>query len=465
MQKTIIITTLAEYQTKFWLLICQKLIANGHKVLVIAFDDKSGEILSQNNVPNQVVSFEKPNETEAEIDAAFFGFVQKYSIENPSLILSHQRVVFDIKNTFDLKAKFVQYMEKVERIFEENSFSGENAFLLQELGGFLSVSSTYIIARHRGVDNWFAEPSFFKGRLFFTGNTFAAPEISPPKKSDISDEVREYLARTLNQKSIAIPQKDKHHYTSSLNKVFNLKNVNRLMTKLYDQYYCNKYQDFGYIGHHVKSHLRMLINSVRVGRFTQKIDEKQKYLYFPFHVPNDVALTYRAPEYHDQLSLISFICRIMPPEYKLVVKEHPAQLGALSATRLINIKKTYDNLIIADPKTNNFDILNNSAGVITVNSKSGIEAALLKKTVFVLGDAFYAKSNLIEYVPNINKLPKALSQLDENIKFTEDEMYVFFQTVFEQTFKGELYELSPNNIEIFAESLQKQFADELGNKP
>ena len=42
---TILITTLAAYQTRFWIPVAQRLRRAGHDVHLIAFDDRTGKVL------------------------------------------------------------------------------------------------------------------------------------------------------------------------------------------------------------------------------------------------------------------------------------------------------------------------------------------------------------------------------------------------------------------------------------
>ncbi|MGY3357492.1 hypothetical protein ACVWZK_004155 [Bradyrhizobium sp. GM0.4] len=50
-ENKILITTLAEYQTRFWIPVAQRLRAAGHDVELLAFDDRSAEISAAAGVP------------------------------------------------------------------------------------------------------------------------------------------------------------------------------------------------------------------------------------------------------------------------------------------------------------------------------------------------------------------------------------------------------------------------------
>ena len=132
------------------------------------------------------------------------------------------------------------------------------------------------------------------------------------------------------------------------------------------------YQNF----HTLKIYFKEMVNFIKFKRYYSNYLPKN-FIYFPLHVPNDFALTLRAQEYQDQISIINKICQIYKKDKKLsiCIKEHPARIGSLNLIQLMH----NENLIILNPKINNFDILNKSLAIITLNSKAGFEAILEKK--------------------------------------------------------------------------------------
>src|SRR5262249_38620144 len=254
---------------------------------------------------------------------------------------------------------------------------------VQELGGFLSVIAAFYAARKRGIRNWFIEPSFFRGRLYYTPDSFAAPDTMATPAESVSPEVRAYLDQTLAQRSIVIPQKDRHQYSAALRKVANPRNARRLVEKLWDQYALGKPQEFGHNLRHARVHAEMAINAARLRRLYAPMPERP-FVYYPLHVPADMALTLRSPEYLDQVATIDFLLRTIPDSHLLVVKEHPAQIGAIPAARLFALARRFDNFILLPPQTSNYKVLDRADAVISVNSKSGAEALLLGKPVVVM---------------------------------------------------------------------------------
>jgi len=146
----------------------------------------------------------------------------------------------------------------------------------------------------------------------------------------------------------------------------------------------------------------------------------------------------------------------MPIGYTLAIKEHPALIGAIDYERVSKMLNCYNNLVLLDPNTNNYDVLRTADAVITINSKSGAEALLLGKPVIVLGDAFYKFAPGAIYVDSLSKLPELLNSLfSKTFKVEKNTLDHFFQNVWDKTYKGELYKDNEENINNFTSSIIK----------
>jgi hypothetical protein len=451
---TLLITTLAEYQTRFWLLAAQWLRERRYDVRVLAFDDRSAEMLEAAGVPcvNMHASGLAP-EAELADPARFQERLRLYGIEEPNLLLSHERVTFAIRDSALLARRFMIYSNAMEKVLDELSANGRPAVLLQELGGFLSVIVSYFAARRRGIDNWFIEPSFFRGRLFLIRNSFAAlPAMEKPAQT-VSADVARYLDDTLARQAIVVPLKDRHQYAPAFAKVLNTRNFRRLWTKLYDQYVLGKHQEFGHNLKHAWNHMLMAQNALRMRPHYREMPQGVPFVYFPLHVPADMALTLRSPEFLDQVSLVDYLLRIVPMSHKVAIKEHPAQIGAIPATRLRQLLDRYDNLVVLPPRTNNYDVLRRADAVVTVNSKSGAEALLLGRPVLVLGDGFYSKCPLVFRVARLGDLAARLKDALATGGVDPQSVAPYFQSAWDLSHPGELYVTGQEQIAVIAASI------------
>jgi hypothetical protein len=170
-----------------------------------------------------------------------------------------------------------------------------------------------------------------------------------------------------------------------------------------------------------------------------------------------MALTVRSPQYLDQLSLVDQLLRLTPAGFDVVVKEHPAMIGACDALRLIEMSRRHPQLKILAPTTNNYEAIKAAGLVVSINSKSGVEALLLGKPVIVLGDAFYSSCALARRVGSYADLKSAIPELLLGYQApTEDALIDYLSRVWAHSSSGELYVADPGNIREFCDSLIEQ---------
>jgi hypothetical protein len=449
----ILITTLAEYQTRFWIPVAQRLRGAGREVRLLAFDDRSAEMAAAQGVP--VVNMYRAGlEGGAPIDdeQAFNARIASYGLDGSNFLFSHERVTFGIRDTSALRRRFMIYANAMEAELDQLAARGQRAVVVQELGGFLSVIACFYAARKRGIRNWFIEPSFFRGRLYYTPDSLAAPDTMATPAEPVSPDVRGYLDDTLRQRAIVIPQKDRHQYSAAFSKIANARNARRLAEKLWDQFALGKHQEFGHNLRHARAHAAMALGATRLKKLYRPMPETP-FVYYPLHVPADMALTLRSPEYLDQVATIDFLLRTLPDTHVLVVKEHPAQIGAISAGRLFELARRFDNFVLLPPQTNNYAVLGRADAVVSVNSKSGAEAVLLGKPVVVMGDAFYRSYPLVFAVNRLSDVPQRLREALRAQGFDPAKAAPYFETAWRKSFPGELYIDNPQQLDTFAASL------------
>lgn len=379
-----------------------------------------------------------------------------YAWPSLNLVLSHEKAAFEIYDSARLTAKLMQYLAACETALDELG-AGEpgSVIQIQELGGFLSNVASFYAARRRDVDNVFIEPSFFRGRVFFVANTFRAPTVPGPRSNAVSAEVDAYLDETIRRQRVVIPVKDARHYRGPIEKLTDASNVRRLTEKFVDKYILGKREEFGHPAGHAARHVRMLWNARAFSRHYREMPGAgERFVYYPLHVPADVALTIRAPHYVDQYALVDYLARIVPSSHSVVIKEHPALVGASERDRLLALLTRRDNVRLIRPDINNYDVLRAADAVITVNSKSGAEALLLQRPVVVLGDAFYSQCSLVTKDERLQALPEALGRLlGRHSPIDNQSVRRYFQDVWDASYPGELYDLGSRNITSFARSL------------
>jgi UDP-N-acetylglucosamine 2-epimerase len=178
-------------------------------------------------------------------------------------------------------------------------------------------------------------------------------------------------------------------------------------------------------------------------------------------VPADVALTLRSPAYLDQINLIDDLSQLVPRDWSVVFKEHPALVGAISANLITRMLRNRPNVKILDPGINNFEVMKAAELIMTVNSKTGAEALMLQKPVIVLGDAFYRSSTLVTPIGELAALRELIATDKYRRSITEEDALRYFEDIWQASVPGEIYDVSPENIHQFSTSLNKSIVHEL----
>lgn len=443
-----VITTLAEYQTVFWSEVATVLKKNGQSVSVISFDDNSTEMLKASGLRVYSATTDdwraklSAEETEARI--------AQFGLKDTPHWYAHEKANFGVWNDAELDHRMMVYLSLSERALADVVARGAKPVLIQELGGFLSVIAAYAAAERIGVDNWFIEPAFFKGRIFWTRNSFAAPVIHT--QPGASPEALAYLEAAMRDRAIVIPDKDRHQYRGPFKKVVSFKNLKRLVEKVVDKYLRGRKQEFGHVWAHASRHVKMIFASAALRRHYVDLEQVGRFVYYPLHVPGDMALTLRSPAYLDQIALIDTISRQMPRGWTLAIKEHPAMIGAMGAAPLKDLLNRRRNVVLLSPGINNYDVIARCDALVSVNSKSGAEAILLGKPVVVLGDAFYKAQGLTIDVASSGDvgaaLTRALSETPPSVDAAHRE--AFFSSVWRESHPGEIYVGGQDNVQAFA---------------
>jgi hypothetical protein len=446
-----VITTLAEYQTRFWIPVAEQLRARNFAPLFVSFDDRSSEMIAAAGFP-MVEANSIPDPTAEQLGQIF----ERFLVNDLAHWTSHERFAFGRSDDLSMQKKLARSILAAEKAIAMAQ-AGDIPVMVQEVGGFLSVIGSWFAAREAEIAHYFIEPSFFRGRLLFREGDFSAPVIHADIEGEGCLEFDAYLARTLETGQIVIPKKDAHHYSAAWKKVINLRNFARLAEKAYDKYVLRKEQEFGFIGQHVLTHVRALLNSQRLSRSYTDLYKLGRFIYFPLHVPGDIALTLRSTEYLDQLALVDFICRHLPDGVDVAIKEHPAMVGMMQPMRLREMLNRYPRLKLIDPATNNYAVMRQALGIVTINSKTGAEAGLLGLPVVVLGDAFYKQAPFAWMVDRLADLPQMMASLTSGVLTLPEptKLSRWFAGAWDMSRPGELYATDAADIAIFVSSLSQ----------
>jgi hypothetical protein len=145
---------------------------------------------------------------------------------------------------------------------------------------------------------------------------------------------------------------------------------------------------------------------------------KEKYFFFPLHYTQDAQMTFREP-FTNQYEVIKHCARSLPIGCLLYVKPHPHHLGSDIKLKYIQELSKLKNVKIINPAYSPINLIQNSMGVITINSTAGFEALIFGKPVISFGHDFYCGDDIVYLIKDIGDLPKYL--VESIIKGQKDQ--------------------------------------------
>ncbi len=154
---------------------------------------------------------------------------------------------------------------------------------------------------------------------------------------------------------------------------------------------------------------RQLVQRRPVKPVGNEVELPEQFLFVPFQVANDSQILVHSPQVKTMDALYEWLLRglgSLPEPWKLVIKEHP------SCERRYPHLYQHSSRILFANANNTQELIERSAGIITINSTVGIESLMLEKPVITLGKACYNVPELVSHVGSAEQLAELLAQPD-----------------------------------------------------
>lgn len=187
-------------------------------------------------------------------------------------------------------------------------------------------------------------------------------------------------------------------------------------------------------------------------RLPKSLDREEKFFFFPLHLPRESQLTIKAPQCLKQEAIVDIVVRSLPFGYKLYVKEHPNHIGEVPYGAIRRISKMKD-VVLLHPRAHSHQLIQQSSGVIVINSTVGFESILYQKPAVVLGRPFYSRLGMTIDVEDWFHLPEALREALRLKEIHYDEVVSFISAVLKAGYKGQYGDTSEQNIEVVVDSV------------
>ncbi len=446
----IVVSSLTKVETEFFAPILRKFQEKGLRVAFILFDESACRLLDEIGIPYfNIYDLVRGNGYQALTGDALTNYLASFKIENIRNLYLHEKLGYNRLNEDALLQKTVHFLQVLDKLFGENTIR----CIVQEVGGMAAYTTVYYAARKHNIPHVFHEPSCFPRRAFFNLNSFYSnlPSARPP-----SIQAREwsenYIKGYLQSGRVLIPVKDKHSYQDmKIGRMFNWMNAKRLSKKLYCKYIKGEREEFDSIGYVVRFNLLKLLRRFVLSVYYSSSDVLQKnerFIYYPLHVPHDVQLSVRSKLFYFQEAFVEYLSRVLPPGYRLYIKEHPAAIGAHPFILLRRLLKKHTCISLIHPTVNSYDLIQKAALIVTVNSKVGFEALLQNKKVIVLGQSFYRSRGVTFDVDNLADLEKEIVRAIESTPPERQRIIDFVAQAYENSYPYELLDWNPENLEV-----------------
>lgn len=113
------------------------------------------------------------------------------------------------------------------------------------------------------------------------------------------------------------------------------------------------------------------------------------FLFYPLQYEPEASLDYLAPIIDSQESFLHQLLQTIDEKTILIIKEHPNQLGCLLMPKWSFLRQSQQ--VICLPGTlNSRDIMQRVAGVVSISSSAGFEAAAMGIPTFLFSNSYYS---------------------------------------------------------------------------
>lgn len=364
----------------------------------------------------------------------------------PKSFLFHEKI-WSFKNEKNLHKKYSDYKSSFLNILKKNNID----LVIQELGGFICHLSMYDATAALNIKHIFIEPSFIKGHCYFLLNTLKIEEGVDLNTIKSSKKLLSDYYKILNKKKyFAINNKDTHLKKANMLKlIFSKYTILAFFYKI-NQLILNQKSEFRNLHIHIIDFVNRTINYVINIFFSLKnLNTINNFIYFPLHVPRDLALTLRAPECLDQIRSLKSV--VIEDQTSIVFKEHPL---IFSRYNYFKIVKQFINASFLDNNLPSNQIIKKSKFVITINSKAGLEALALGKPVLTLNKNYYCGKGLAFNCSS----KKKFRSFEKNIKlYNPNKIKVkkLLMNLTKKTLYFDLYNNEKKSLKKSSDSLKK----------
>ncbi len=180
-----------------------------------------------------------------------------------------------------------------------------------------------------------------------------------------------------------------------------------------------------------------------------EIISSEKFIYFPLGVDEERNLLIASPYYTNQLEVLRNIAKSLPIDYKLYVKENPAQ--NIRYWRSISEYKdilAIPNIRLFHPNFSAESMYEKCSLVITIGGSSGLDAAFYQKPSIIFTDLGYSVLPSVSKLTSIEKLPELIRESLEK-KVNSEDLDKYLTILHDNSFDFDIMDFDNRYNEFF----------------
>lgn len=350
--------------------------------------------------------------------------------------------------TFNGKSKFLEWeilslIEDDCRFFEKVIEESNPDFLIIHVGGQKQLNLLENIAKSLKIKILKFAPARFGSRVQISKDYDVLDKLASEDSHYLNTEdfTDEYIQKLEKELDLADFYKNETPWGINLSKteffVETLKNYG-LMQKEFKRLYSN-YKNSNFILHStslVTNKIKKIIRKKFLDKnCLLKINEKEKFAYFPLQMQPEMTTSVLAPYYPDQISLVKNIAQSLPIGYYLYVKEHNSMGIFYNWRKISYYKQILDmpNVKLIHPRVKSSLLLQNCKIVLTINGSVSYEALFYKKPVIVFANTSTMTLPIVKKINNIEDLPQTIRYMLRK-GFDESSCTNYFETKMRNSF-------------------------------
>jgi hypothetical protein len=210
---------------------------------------------------------------------------------------------------------------------------------------------------------------------------------------------------------------------------------------------------------------RLLRYTLAERRMHHTIPGHSRLLYFALHMQPEFTTDVRAPFLTDQLALIHYIAKSLPPGHELMVKEHPAMKGYRELSYYRRLTQMH-SVRLMSPGADSHELIKASAAVLTITGTTAWEGLLYQKPVIAFGPLCYGFADGIFHCDDLAQLRFIIDRALREYRPDQEALLRLVAAVLNTAHPGQWHSplstpgvLEPANLELIAEAIYRELSE------